>query len=139
MPPGLPALDADPAELELALLNIAVNARDAMPAGGTLTVSAEAVRCYAITDQDGLDGPFVRLSLTDTGTGMDEETMARVFEPFFTTKDVGQGTGLGLAQIYGFARQSGGGVRLHSVPGQGTTVSLLLPVSTRAAPYKRGW
>ena len=136
VPPGLPAVDADPAELELALLNIAVNARDAMPSGGVLTVSAEAVRCYAITDQDGLDGPFVRLSLTDTGTGIDEETLARVFEPFFTTKGVGQGTGLGLAQVYGFARQSGGGVRLQSVPGQGTTVSLLLPVSTRAVPDK---
>jgi len=134
VPPGLPAVEADPAELELALLNIAVNARDAMPDGGTLTVSAEAVRCYAITDQDGLDGPFVRLSLRDTGTGMDEETLARVFEPFFTTKGVGQGTGLGLAQVYGFARQSGGGVRLQSVPGQGTTASLLLPVSIRAAP-----
>ena len=135
-PPDLPAVEADPAELELALLNLAVNARDAMPNGGTLTLSAEAVRCYAITDVDGLDGAFVRLSVGDTGTGMSEETQARVFEPFFTTKGVGQGTGLGLAQVYGFARQSGGGVRLHSAPGQGTTVSLLLPVSRRAAPEK---
>jgi len=136
LPPDLPAVDADPAELELALLNLAVNARDAMPNGGTLTVSAEAVRCYAVTDADGLDGAFVRLSLGDTGIGMNEETQARVFEPFFTTKGVGQGTGLGLAQVYGFARQSGGGVRLRSAPGQGTTVSLLLPVSRRAAPEK---
>ncbi len=133
-PPDLPAVEADPAELELALLNLAVNARDAMPNGGTLTVSAEALQCYAITDADGLDGAFVRLSVGDTGTGMSEETQARVFEPFFTTKGVGQGTGLGLAQVYGFARQSGGGVRLHSAPGQGTTVCLLLPVSRRAAP-----
>jgi PAS domain S-box-containing protein len=136
LPPDLPAVDADPAELELALLNLAVNARDAMPSGGTLTVSAEAVRCYAVADADGLDGAFVRLSLGDTGTGMSEETQARVFEPFFTTKSVGQGTGLGLAQVYGFARQSGGGVRLRSALGQGTTVSLLLPVSRRAAPEK---
>ncbi len=136
LPPDLPAVDADLAELELALLNLAVNARDAMPNGGTLTLSAEAVRCYAVADADGLDGAFVRLSLGDTGTGMNEETQARVFEPFFTTKGVGQGTGLGLAQVYGFARQSGGGVRLRSALGQGTTVSLLLPVSRRAAPEK---
>ena len=134
LPPGLPAVEADPAELELALLNLAVNARDAMPDGGVLTVRAEPVRIYAITDADGLDGNFVRLGVSDTGIGMSEETQARVFEPFFTTKGVGQGTGLGLAQVYGFARQSGGGVRLLSVPGQGTTVSLLLPVSTRPAP-----
>ncbi len=134
LPPGLPAVEADPAELELALLNLAVNARDAMPGGGVLTVRAELVRIYAVTDADGLDGDFVRLGVSDTGVGMSEETQARVFEPFFTTKGVGQGTGLGLAQVYGFARQSGGGVRLLSVPGQGTTVSLLLPVSTRAAP-----
>ena len=134
--PGLPAIEADPAELELALLNLAVNARDAMPNGGTLTVTAEAAQCYAITDPDGLDGAFVRLSVTDTGAGMSEETQARVFEPFFTTKGVGHGTGLGLAQVYGFARQSGGGVRLRSAPGQGTTVCLLLPVSGRSAPEK---
>ncbi len=133
---GLPAVEADPAELELALLNLAVNARDAMPDGGTLAFTAEPVCCWAITDPDGLDGDFVRLSATDTGGGMSEETQARVFEPFFTTKGVGQGTGLGLAQVYGFARQSGGGVRLRSAPGQGTTVSLLLPVSGRAAPEK---
>ncbi len=133
---GLPAVEADPAELELALLNLAVNARDAMPNGGALTLMAEPACCWAITDPDGLDGDFVRLSVTDTGTGMSEETQARVFEPFFTTKGVGQGTGLGLAQVYGFARQSGGGVRLRSAPGQGTTVSLLLLVSSRAAPER---
>ena len=133
LPPGLPAVEADPAELELALLNLAVNARDAMPNGGTLTVSAEPVHADKTTDLDGLDGDFLRLSVTDTGTGMTEEVQARVFEPFFTTKGVGQGTGLGLAQVYGFARQSGGSVQLRSAPGEGSTVSLLLPVSTRAA------
>ena len=110
-----------------------MNARDAMPSGGTLTVSAEAMRCHAAADPDGLEGAFVRLSVADTGTGMNEETQAGCFEPFFTTKGIGQGTGLGLAQVYGFARQSGGSVRLRSVLGQGTTVFLLLPVSRRAA------
>ena len=134
VPPGLPPVEADPDELELAVLNLAVNARDAMPGGGTLTVKAEPVTQDGLTDPDGLDGCFVRLSVTDTGTGMSEATQARVFEPFFTTKGVGEGTGLGLAQVYGFARQSGGSVRLQSRLGQGTTASILLPVSTRAMP-----
>ena len=133
LPAGLPPVEVDPAELELAVLNLAVNARDAMPEGGTLTVSAEVVH-IGIMDADGLRGSYVRLSVGDTGTGMDDATQARVFEPFFTTKGVGVGTGLGLAQVYGFARQSGGGVRLRSTPGRGTTVSLLLPVSRRPAP-----
>ncbi len=127
--PDLPPVQADPDELELAVLNLAVNARDAMPGGGMLTITAELATLDGLTDPDGLDGRFVRLSVADTGTGMSEATQARVFEPFFTTKEVGQGTGLGLAQVYGFARQSGGGVRLRSQPGQGTTVSILLPVS----------
>ncbi len=134
VPPGLPPVEADPDELELAVLNLAVNARDAMPGGGTLTVEAEPVTQDGLTDPDGLDGCFVRLSVADTGTGMSEATQARVFEPFFTTKGVGEGTGLGLAQVYGFARQSGGSVRLQSRLGQGTTASILLPVSTRATP-----
>jgi len=127
--PGLPPVQADPDELELAVLNLAVNARDAMPGGGTLTIAAEPVTIDGITDPEGLCGRFVRLSVTDTGAGMPESVQARVFEPFFTTKGVGQGTGLGLAQVYGFARQSGGGVRLTSRLGHGTTVSVLLPVS----------
>ena len=129
VPPGLPPVQADPAELELAVLNLAVNARDAMPGGGTLRITAAPVTIDGLTDPDGLCGDFVRLSVADTGSGMSEATQARVFEPFFTTKGVGQGTGLGLAQVYGFARQSGGGVRLSSRPGEGTTVSLLLPLS----------
>ena len=131
VPAGLPPVEADPGELELAVLNIAVNARDAMMQGGTITVQAEALELDGTSEADGLRGRFIRLSLSDTGTGMDEATRARVFEPFFTTKEVGKGTGLGLAQVYGFAKQSGGGVRLRSAPGQGTTVSLLLPVSER--------
>ncbi len=132
VPPGLPPVQADPDELELAVLNLAVNARDAMPDGGTLRIAAEPATLDGLTDPDGLHGGFVRLSVADTGSGMSEDTQARVFEPFFTTKGVGQGTGLGLAQVYGFARQSGGGVRLRSRPGEGTTVSILLPVSDTA-------
>ena len=132
--PGLPPVEADPDELELAVLNLAVNARDAMPGGGTLTIVAECVTQDGLTDPDGLDGRFIRLSVSDTGSGMSDATLARVFEPFFTTKGVGEGTGLGLAQVYGFARQSGGSVRLQSRLGQGTTVSILLPVSQQAMP-----
>lgn len=131
--PGLPPVMVDPAEMELALINLAVNARDAMPSGGTLTIRAVFARLSAATDPDGLEGEFVQLSVGDNGTGMSAETQARVFEPFFTTKGIGQGTGLGLAQVYGFARQSGGMARLYSVEGQGTTVMLFLPTSADAA------
>ena len=130
--PDLPHVDADPSELELAILNLAVNARDAMSDGGTITIAAEALVLDGSPAFDGLTGNFVRLSIQDTGTGMDAATQARVFEPFFTTKEVGKGTGLGLAQVYGFAKQSGGSVRLRTAPGQGTTVSLFLPVTSRA-------
>ena len=121
----------DPAELELAVLNLGVNARDAMPRGGLLRLCANNVELDALTDPDRLGGDFTRLAVCDTGTGMAPEVLARVFEPFFSTKDVGQGTGLGLAQVYGFARQSGGTARVTSRLGHGTTVTLLLP---RAAP-----
>jgi signal transduction histidine kinase len=121
----------DPAELELAVLNLGVNARDAMPRGGLLRLCANNVELDALTDPDRLGGDFTRLAVCDTGTGMAPEVLARVFEPFFSTKDVGQGTGLGLAQVYGFARQSGGAARVTSRLGHGTTVTLLLP---RAAP-----
>jgi len=114
----------DPVELELSVLNLCANARDAMPGDGTIIISADN---EADLDQDGLGGDFVRLSVTDTGSGMSEDVQARAFEPFFTTKGVGKGSGLGLAQVYGFARQSGGSVTIESIPGRGTTVSLLLP------------
>jgi CheY-like chemotaxis protein len=114
--------------MELALLNIAVNARDAMPAGGHIVISGENLPAYA----DGaLSGDFVRVSVTDTGRGMAPEMISRVFEPFFTTKERGQGTGLGLSQVYGFSRASGGDVRIESEQDKGTTVSLLLPRSTK--------
>jgi PAS domain S-box-containing protein len=113
---------ADPTQLELAVLNLAINARDAMPDGGVLTFCTTARR---IADDAELeDGDYVELAVSDTGTGMDAETMARAFEPFFTTKEVGKGTGLGLSMVYGVARQSGGTARMDSTPGEGTTVRL---------------
>jgi signal transduction histidine kinase/CheY-like chemotaxis protein len=125
----------DPGELELVILNLAVNARDAMPNGGTIEIRAENAPGYA----DGkLAGDFLRLSVIDQGVGMDEEVKAHVFEPFYTTKDVGRGSGLGLAQVHGFAAQSGGAVEIHSELGQGTTVTLLLPRSYETpAPAER--
>ena len=119
--PGLWLVEVDPNELELALLNLAVNARDAMPEGGTLTLAPR--------NQAGQGGDFVALQVADTGTGMDAATLARVFEPFFTTKETGRGSGLGLAQVHGFARSSGGEVRIESTPGAGTRIELLLPRS----------
>jgi CheY-like chemotaxis protein len=120
----------DANQLESALLNLAINARDAMPNGGTLTI-ATADRHLGRADllgHDGVEpGDYVEIVVTDTGSGMTPDVMARAFEPFFTTKPIGQGSGLGLSQIYGFARQSGGFVRLESKPDQGTTLRLYLP------------
>jgi PAS domain S-box-containing protein len=127
-----PAL-VDGAELELAVLNLAVNARDAMPRGGTLYLIAGNVVLHQGSETEGLEGEFVRLAVRDTGTGMSPEVLARAFEPFFSTKEVGRGTGLGLAQVYGFARQSGGTARVSSPSGDGTTVTLLLPRATEDA------
>jgi len=128
---GLWPVEVDPTQLEVSLLNVAVNARDAMPKGGKLTVIAENV--YDLVEND-LNGDFVRLAVLDEGVGMPEEHIARAFEPFFTTKEVGRGTGLGLSQVYGFTRASGGDVRIESAPGLGTVVSLLLPRSTKTPP-----
>jgi PAS domain S-box-containing protein len=120
----------DPNQIENALLNLAINARDAMPDGGRLVICTKDVslREADLAGQDGaLPGDYVEIAVTDTGSGMDEATRARAFEPFFTTKPIGQGTGLGLSQLYGFVRQSSGIVRLDSAPGRGTTVRLYLP------------
>jgi len=126
----------DVSQLENALLNLCINARDAMPEGGRIQLQtgnhwldASAARAH-----DLAEGPYLRLSVTDTGTGMPPDVMAHVFEPFFTTKPIGQGTGLGLSMIYGFAQQSGGQVHIHSTEGEGTCVSLYLPRHHGAAP-----
>ncbi|MGJ5203007.1 response regulator [Bradyrhizobium sp. HKCCYLR20261] len=129
-PDNLWPVEVDPGELELVVLNLAVNARDAMPSGGTIVVRAENLRDL---DDDELAGDYVRLSVIDTGTGMSDEVRVRVFEPFFTTKDIGKGSGLGLAQVYGFVTQSRGSVRIDSAIGNGTTIALYLPRSTQAA------
>jgi CheY-like chemotaxis protein len=121
-------VEVDAGEMELAIVNLCVNARDAMPFGGTVTITAENVREAA---DDGSLADFVRLSVGDTGTGIPPEILGRVFDPFFTTKDVGKGSGLGLAQVYGFAQQSRGRVSIASEAGSGTVVTLLLPRSTQ--------
>ncbi len=125
------AVKVDPSELELALLNLAVNARDAMPSGGTLTITAKPVVLRGKATEEGLSGEFVALRVADTGTGIAPDILPRVFEPFFTTKDVGKGTGLGLSQVYGFARQSGGTVSIASSR-RGTAVTLFLPQTWEA-------
>jgi PAS domain S-box-containing protein len=132
---GIWTVLCDPNQLESALLNLCINARDAMPKGGRLTISTQDVHlsAAALAGEDGTTpGDYVEVAVADTGVGMPPEVAARVFEPFFTTKPVGQGTGLGLSQIHGFVRQSGGVVRLESAPGKGTTVRLYLPWHERA-------
>jgi signal transduction histidine kinase/CheY-like chemotaxis protein len=117
----------DPHQLENALLNLAVNARDAMDGAGRLTIAAENVAVRAGEFGQAPAGQYVRIAVQDTGAGMPREVLDRVFEPFFTTKPVGKGTGLGLSQIFGFVRQSGGEIAIESHPGEGTSVSFLLP------------
>ena len=122
----------DPVQAEAAILGIVMNARDAMPDGGTITVSAEHVTLDGSDPRygDKLSGSFIALSIADTGTGMSEDVRARVTEPFFTTKDQGKGTGLGLSMVYGFMKQSDGALHIDSHEGKGTTVSLLFPAAT---------
>jgi signal transduction histidine kinase/ActR/RegA family two-component response regulator len=127
-PDALWPVEADPGELELVVLNLAVNARDAMPNGGTIIVRGENLPNMRDAE---LAGDYVCLSVIDSGTGMTPEVLAHVFEPYFTTKDSGRGSGLGLAQVYGFAKQSQGSVRIESEPAQGTRVALYLPRSQK--------
>jgi CheY-like chemotaxis protein len=126
--PGLwPAL-VDPTQLELAILNLAINARDAMNVGGALEVSTRnATLGSPTTAEEPPAGEYVSVRVTGNGSGMSDEIRAKVFEPFFTTKEVGKGSGLGLSQVLGFAKQSGGGVSIESRPGSGTSVDIYLP------------
>ncbi len=124
----IPPAFVDPTQLELVILNLAINARDAMPNGGTLSVETQLLQRVPLELRDELmDGAYVVITVADSGTGMPPEVQARAFEPFFTTKEMGKGTGLGLSQVYGFAKQSDGTVRLQSVLGEGTTVRVYLP------------
>ncbi|MBL6457172.1 response regulator [Belnapia sp. T6] len=127
-PQDLPRARVDPNQLELALLNLSVNARDAMPGGGTVTISARPVS-VAEAQQGLRPGAYIRIAVADTGLGMDEATLKRATEPFFTTKGVGKGTGLGLSMVHGLAAQSGGVMSITSAPGSGTEVELWLPVA----------
>jgi two-component system, NtrC family, sensor kinase len=127
------AVKVDPSELELALLNLAVNARDAMPKGGMLAIVAEPVVLEGRAMEEELRGEFIAIRVTDTGNGIPADILPRVFEPFFTTKEVGKGTGLGLSQVYGFAKQSGGTATIASTVGRGTTITIYLPL-TRELP-----
>jgi len=129
----LPAVTVDPHQLEMALLNLAVNARDAMPSGGVLTIRLTS-QVLVGDPQLGLPaGHYAVLAVMDTGEGMDTETLAKAVEPFFSTKAVGKGTGLGLSMVFGLAKQSGGALRLESSPGAGTTARLWLPVAAEPA------
>jgi signal transduction histidine kinase/CheY-like chemotaxis protein len=127
---GLWRTHADQNQLESALINLAVNARDAMPGGGKLTIetaNAHLDEGYATQQAEVVPGQYVVVAMTDTGAGMTREVIAKAFDPFFTTKDVGHGTGLGLSQVYGFVKQTGGHVKIYSEVGQGTTVKIYLP------------
>jgi signal transduction histidine kinase/CheY-like chemotaxis protein len=130
--PGLDPSHVDRAQFEAAILNLAVNARDAMPGGGRITIETHNVVLdadYAAAEADVMPGSYVMTAVSDTGSGIAKEALPHVFEPFFTTKDVGKGSGLGLSQVYGFAKESAGHVKIYSEPGLGTSVKLYLPKS----------
>jgi PAS domain S-box-containing protein len=131
---GLWQIEADPNHLESALVNLAINSRDAMPEGGKITIEATNVYAdedYCQVNPELTPGQYVLICVSDTGSGMPPDVLSRAFEPFFTTKELGQGTGLGLSQVYGFIKQSGGHVKIYSEVGHGTTVKLYLPRHTR--------
>ncbi|HEY1475774.1 MAG TPA: ATP-binding protein [Pseudolabrys sp.] len=132
VPDSVCAIRVDPGEFELAILNLAVNAKDAMVGGGTLSIRAKPVTLKGEASAEGLSGEFVAIRVADTGHGVPPDLLARVFEPFFTTKEVGKGTGLGLSQVYGFAKQSGGTATITSAEGRGTAITIYLPRSHEA-------
>jgi CheY-like chemotaxis protein len=133
-PLSLPLLHTDPAQLETALLNLTVNARDAMPDGGVISIAAKSELIAEGSGSPLAPGAYVSLSVADTGQGMDEQTLARAAEPFFTTKGVGKGTGLGLSMAHGLAEQSGGRLNIRSQLGKGTVVELWLPQAKAEDP-----
>ena len=133
IPPGLPAAMVDANQLELAVMNLALNSRDAMPEGGTMVISADTKRIEHGDAAGMMPGIYIRLAVSDTGVGMEPTTLARATEPFFTTKGVGKGTGLGLSMVHGLAAQSGGRLQLRSRAGEGTTALIWLPAVEREA------
>jgi CheY-like chemotaxis protein len=135
----IPAVQADVGMVEQVIMNLAVNARDAMPKGGTLTISTTPIavdEAYRQTHPEAHPGSFVCLQVADTGFGMNRETLARIFEPFFTTKEVGKGTGLGLATVYGIVKQHGGWIEVFSEPGKGAAFSVFWPACAGPAEAK---
>ena len=135
--PGLAAIKADPGQVQQVIMNLAVNARDAMPAGGTLRIATKHVTECPASGEDRADlraGPWVLCTVSDTGAGMDEAVRSRIFEPFYTTKELGRGTGLGLSVVWGIVKQIDGVITVASTPGQGTTFEIYLPVTDEAVP-----